>query len=264
MNDVLDCLKDEAEKLSGEIKILKGKIRDAPRGRLEIKKNKSRVQYYQVVDQSGLKYIRKSDQDKAVRIAQRDYEEKVLKNLERRYQAIRSFFDLYNSTNTRTQYQKLHVERKKLIQPRDFDLTDDEYALRWQEVQYIGKAFTPSDPEIFTVKKERVRSKSEKIIADTLERKNVPYRYECPLTISGGITVYPDFTILNKRTRKEYFLEHFGMMDNPEYAERAVKRIEEMEQNGIFPGKDLLMTFETRKHPLSTTTLELLIQYFMM
>ena len=112
------------------------------------------------------------------------------------------------------------------------------------------------------MKGERVRSKSEKIIADALEREDIPYRYEYPVCLSGDLYIYPDFMVLNKRTRKEYFLEHFGMMDNPEYAEKMIRKIEEFEKNGIFPGEKLLMTFETRNRPLNTTVFEKIIQEF--
>lgn len=35
------------------------------------------------------------------------------------------------------------------------------------------------------------------------------------------------------------------MMDNPEYARTAVMKIELYQTNGIFPGEDLILTFET-------------------
>ena len=41
---------------------------------------------------------------------------------------------------------------------------------------------------------ERVRSKSELVIANLLYKNNIPYMYECPLKINNN-TVYPDFTV---------------------------------------------------------------------
>ena len=137
-----------------------------------------------------------------------------------------------------------------------------EYASQWQQKVYQGKVFTQSDPEIYTVKGERVRSKSEKIIADALEREGIPYRYEHPVCLPGNLYLYPDFTVLNKRTRKEFFLEHFGMMDSPEYVENMIRKVEEFEKYGIFPGVKLLMTFETKNRPLNTAILTRIIQEF--
>ena len=67
--------------------------------------------------------------------------------------------------------------------------------------------------------------------------------------------IYPDFTVLNVRTRKEMLWEHFGMMDEPEYAEKAVQKIMTYEQNNIFPGENLILTYETRKNPLNQKTI---------
>lgn len=51
---------------------------------------------------------------------------------------------------------------------------------------------------------ERVRSKSEKILADYFYRRKIPYKYECPLTLKGVGTVYPDFTFLSPKTKKKF------------------------------------------------------------
>ncbi len=110
---------------------------------------------------------------------------------------------------------------------------------------------------------ERIRSKSEKIIADTFDRNNIPYRYECPLEFKGEYTIYPDFTILNKRTRKVYYLEHLGMMDDSDYAADAVRRIEFLGLHGVIPGKNLLITSETKSRPLNMKILNRLVQEFL-
>lgn len=73
---------------------------------------------------------------------------------------------------------------------------------------------------------ERVRSKTEKIIADKLYSMGIPYRYEYPVKIKGYGMIYPDFMLLNISTRENICFEHFGMMDNAEYCEKAIKKIE--------------------------------------
>ena len=49
--------------------------------------------------------------------------------------------------------------------------------------------------------------------------------------------VYPDFTFLSPKTGEEIYWEHDGRMDDPEYARKAIKKIETYEKNGIFQGK---------------------------
>ena len=266
MSGFIEHLQQEKAELQKEIHEVKRKLAHAPTGRMEIKKNNRRVQYYYKDSDTdaGLKYIKKSDKDLAVQIAQRDYYKKVLQSLEKKYKAVCETYEVYKTTDTQWQLSQMHEERRKLIVPRECDLSDSEYAVKWQNVAYQGKVFTQTDPEIYTVKGERVRSKSEKIIADALERMDVPYRYEYPVHVSGDLFIYPDFMVLNKRTRKEFFLEHFGMMDNPEYAENMIRKVEEFGRCGIFLGEKLLMTFETKNRPLNTAALSLLIKEFLL
>ena len=72
--------------------------------------------------------------------------------------------------------------------------------------------------------------------------------------------VFPDFKLLNKRTRKTIYWEHFGMMDDPDYLDTAIQKIQRYARSGIFLGDTLIVTFETSRRPLSTKDIELLIQ----
>ena len=131
-------------------------------------------------------------------------------------------------------------------------------------MKYTGKEFFDDTHVIMTERGERVRSKSEKILADKFFAMGIPYRYEYPVQLKGYGTVYPDFTLLNVRERKECYLEHFGMMDDPEYSEKAIKKLEEYAKNGIYIGKNLLVTFETRHKPLEMKVVEQMIKEFIL
>ena len=48
----------------------------------------------------------------------------------------------------------------------------------WKEKGYNKKGFREDAPIILTEKGERVRSKSEKILADYFYRKGIEYKYE--------------------------------------------------------------------------------------
>ena len=136
------------------------------------------------------------------------------------------------------------------------DLSDDEYVSYWNGIPYEPKYINNDIPTHITAKGEHVRSKSEEIIANTLNRLNIPYKYECPLLFDNGDIRYPDFTILDVKRRKEYYYEHFGMMDDPQYFVSFVNKIKLYETNGILPGKNLIMTFETLYFPINTQYIE--------
>ena len=114
-----------------------------------------------------------------------------------------------------------------------------------------------------TEKGERVRSKSEKIMADYFFRHGIEYKYECPIHLKGVGIVYPDFTFLSKRTGQEIYWEHCGMVDSPTYARNMVRKINAYERNGIFPGERLILTYETEQTILNTEKIEQMIQKYL-
>jgi hypothetical protein len=73
--------------------------------------------------------------------------------------------------------------------------------------------------------------------------------------LDNGKTVYPDFTILKMPERKEVYFEHFGMIDDEEYFEHMIYKLNSYENNGIYMGINLFITYETSKKPLNTKTL---------
>ena len=195
-------------------------------------------------------------------LAQKDYDKQVLVEAKKQRDEISKILKKVKSTNIINLYQQLPIERQNLICP--YVLTDEQFVTQWVNREYIGKGFMIGVPEIYTEKGERVRSKSEKIIADKLNIMNIPYHYEYPLKLNGYGTIYPDFLVLNVRTRKEYYFEHFGLMDNPEYCCKAIKKIDMYNRNGIFEGDKLVLTYETSKNSLNIKNVERLIgKYFL-
>ena len=156
---------------------------------------------------------------------------------------------------------KLHTQRQLLVTP--IEPIWEKELVRWYDSEYHGKEFYEGTAEIVTEKGERVRSKSEKILADYFYRNNILYQYEKPLYLKGYGTIYPDFTFLSKKTRKEIYWEHEGMMDKPEYAKSAVKKIESYQRNGIHLGERLILTFETELTVLNSQIVEELVEKYL-
>ena len=255
MQRIERILEQEIHQLESNIKFLEKRMEKSPEGRLQIGHCKGCVQYYCFSEKSETtkrhgKYIKKENMILAEQLAQKDYDKRLLQQLKEKYRKIKKAYEIYEKADCSDVYENLHADRKKLVKP--LYISNEEYAKRWQEVTYQKKPFQEGVAEIYTVKGERVRSKSEKILADTFEREGIPYRYEAPVILpkSGNRIIHPDFSLLNVRTRSEYYLEHLGKMDDPEYAANAVRRIEDMGKNGIILGKNLLLTAETMNCPL--------------
>ncbi|MCR4675772.1 MAG: hypothetical protein K5634_00910, partial [Sphaerochaetaceae bacterium] len=113
-----------------------------------------------------------------------------------------------------------------------------------------------------TAKGDYVRSKSEMIIANTLFYLGIPYVYE-PIITLEGIRIIPDFEILNCMTGETIILEHFGMMDNPEYAAKAIAKINAYYKAGFSEMYNLILTYETRENPLTPEIVRKKILSFM-
>ena len=236
----------------------------APDGTLHVCSSGGRTQYYHRTNRNDCLevYIRDKDIQLAQRLAQKDYDKKVLKALDKEINAIDKFIANFPVVDAEQVYETLHKGRQELIKP--IYETDEQFIEHWEHVNYQGKSFEVDSPEYYTAKGERVRSKSEVIIADALEREKIPYRYEWPITLSGLGRVHPDFTVLNIRTRKEFYWEHFGMMDDSDYVENAVFKISKYEQNGLYVGDKLIFTFETRKTPINQKQIKGIIQKYLM
>lgn len=240
-----------------------GAIKIAPGGKLKVVKIGGGVQYYHrnTTEIRMDKYIRKEDMGIASALAQKDYDEKVLVLAEKELEVIRKYLLKYPKENVESVFEKLHVERRNLIEP--IQLSDEEYVKSWEAVSYSGKGFKENEPEFYTAKGERVRSKSEVIIADTLMRSGIPYRYEYPLHLKGMGEIYPDFMVLNVRTRKEIYWEHFGMMDDPVYAENAVRKISCYSHNNMYYGEEIVFTYETKGCPINQKQIEMLMKKYL-
>lgn len=134
--------------------------------------------------------------------------------------------------------------------------------MKWASDSYQHNPFYPEQLIHKTVSGIMVRSKSEVMIDMVLFMNKIPFRYECELCL-GNTRIYPDFTILHPETGEQFYWEHFGMMDVPDYYHKAFSKLDLYTSNGIIPSIQLITTYETQDNPLSIETIEKIVaQYF--
>ena len=212
-------------------------------------------------------YIPKNKETFVQQLAQSDYSKDIIVLLKNEIKAIERFIRQTGERKSKTDqiskiqalYTKMCKARQNLVLP--ITLTDEQYKTKWLDVTWKGLPFNPEAPVYTTINGSRVRSKSEVLIADALSRAGIPYRYEYPLTLcrqqsNETITVYPDFLCLNLRTRQEFYWEHFGLIDSPEYAQTTTSKLHLYAENKIHPGKNLIITMETQNEPLTPNIIE--------
>lgn len=221
------------------------KLVDAPGGFLRLSKSGGYVQYYHCKKggRRNGEYIPKEKIEFAKQLAQKTYNKKVLNIVSKRLNQLESILKDYKNNEIELIYLKEQPDRRKLIEP--VEIPYQQQLEEWVKEPYAGIPFRSDATVITTNNGMRVRSKSEKIMADYFDSVGLKYKYECPLELKPYGIVYPDFTFLSPKTGKEIYWEHEGMMDNPEYARTAVMKIKSYESNGIFPGENLILTFET-------------------
>ena len=248
-------------------------LKKAPAGSLRVTSSNHITQYYHKTlagDTCG-RYIPVKNLRLAKALAQKDYDQQLIESLKTESRLLQNTLKVYehlnkSSTLAEKLLSKLHIKRHPLITP--VTLPDQEFAKKWQSLEYEKKPFAPEAPILLTARNERVRSKSEIIIADTLSRLNIPYRYEFPINLkteNGDYRLFhPDFICLNLRTRTEFLWEHFGLMNDPEYSASAIHKLRLYENNGIYPGKNLIISIETSELPINTRQIEKLAGQYLL
>ncbi len=262
-------IKADAEKRYHELSMLKNSLEswlaDCPAGKIHVTKSRNRIQYYlrkDPKDKTGV-YLSKDKQKEIHRYMQKAYYEKVSRLIKAELHALERFLDSYQDlpTQIRNVYSDMPDPMKHYVRP--IDTSDQDYMESWSNIPFVPKEMLDYEGHFITDRGEHVRSKSELHIANTLNKMNIPYKYERPLEIRKGVVVHPDFTVLNKKSREVYYWEHRGMMDDREYAKHSVVRLKEYGRCGIFPGKGLIITEETSVFPLGSKEILDVIQTYL-
>lgn len=254
-----DSLKTRALQLS---RLIKSKQNLKKAGKIRIVPHKNTLQFYLITkknDTSG-KYLPRQQDDFARTLIQYDYDEKILKSAQKEYKAIEKLLEHNKKSGIEKIFQRFTKHRRSMIEP--VTLSEEDFSAKWKNHKHPRKDFINS-PEFITANGERVRSKSEVIIADTLSRMNIPYKYEVPLELKNGYIIHPDFCCLNLRTREEIFWEHFGLMDDPDYVVKTINKIQGMQESGYRLGSNFIFTMEHSSHPLNPRFVKSLAENFL-
>jgi hypothetical protein len=274
------------KELSGRAALLKKEIKKAekasasfPEGRLRVSHNGKKERFYKVdenkdeskdesndenKDESKSKkdkfgvYIPAAEKKLVAELAQKDYNREFLRLATKELKGIEKSIRALSAPGADDAYQKASTTRKELIMP--YIITDEMFVKGWLDNKPGESGLMPEGRVYDTRRGEKVRSKSESIIADILYDLGIPYHYEKPLCLKSGRIRYPDFTLLDIPLRKEIYFEHFGKLEEWDYACDAMAKIEEYKQNGIFLGKNLIFTYETSNYPLSANATREMLQ----
>ncbi len=248
MESLMIELMSRKKQLEEIISSAENRLQTAPEGNLRIDHNKGKTRYFQVLSKatSGV-YIPQEGQALAGELAEKRFAEKLLSSSKRELVFIERYIAFLKDQSADHVYRKLSEDRKKLINPVLFD--GKNYASMWITHPFSkNPQFT--EGLIFKTKRgEMVRSKSEVLIANIYYELEIPYRYECPITLEDGSVRYPDFTLLDLAHHRTVYHEHLGLLETAEYRKATLLKLREYRQVGIYAGKNLILTSETAYAP---------------
>ena len=260
MKKILEMEIAKLERLQTRLMREQDRIRERTEaGKLICKKRNESFQYY-----FDGKYISKKKDGKRLKeMASIEYRHNLLTVLKHEIWTLKRA--LCSEEKLADVYRNMHKGKQILFRP---DYVPVEMKIKeFEAVQYEGLGFREGDPTDFiTGKGERVRSKSEKIIADELARQGIPYKYEkpLPLNVDGMVRdFYPDFTVMNIATGEIKYLEHLGMLDNSNYLKNTLSKLDIYEKNGLLIGREVILLHESSYRPLNTRVITDYIREFL-
>ena len=202
------------------------------------------------------------EKNKAVLLAQREYDEKISKNLLVMQNRLQKFLKNYDPDSIYEFYEKLCPGRKQLVTPI---IPTRETLIQSWYAKHPGNLNTfEEQPDIKTDRGECVRSKSEKIIADYLYKNGIPYQCEPAFKLYTGVIKYPDFIALNVRTGKTIYWEHLGKAGDEDYATRNFGKLMDYEESGLILGDNLIVTLETKQRQLDIDLVKKKVHKFLL
>ena len=174
-----DSINSRIDYLDKMILAIERKLPLFPEGRLRISFRRTTSYYYLDKPDKTTCILSKDDTELIKSLAQRSYLEKVLRAARDEKASLVTCSMRLPKIQAESVYDTLPDNRKTLV--KSVVQSAQDAAGEWLAIPYAPKEFNDKTPFFFTMKGERVRSKSEQLIADHLAAKGIPYKYECPL-----------------------------------------------------------------------------------
>lgn len=236
----------------------------APPGSLNETTSHGVSQYHQRFSRKRSIYLsKKRDTDTICALAQKDYNLQVKQAILDELHAI-EVYEQEKSISAEDVYSLLKPERQQYVIP--YDGFDQKFVERWysqhQPWAFNLQPFTGN----YTYKGIQFRSRAELILATLLDQLGIPWVFEYPIQVTKDgytETIFPDYTVLNVRTRQTFYLEYFGKMSDPKYMETNYRRLKLYEENGIFLGKQLIIIGESQEEPLDIPHTEKVLREYL-
>ena len=240
--------------------LFKFELESCPQGKLIYQDNCGNNQFMQLINENGIRSRRginkKPDLIKA--LARKEFNTKASEILTHNIAVLKKaiagqiLFDPEQIIQSMTKAYAL-VPEEYFFDRNRFIITaglDDDLLTRikrheeWWSKPYKEYWGHPENKTKLTSRGQKVRSISELLIAEALYKYSIPFHYEEELEVEGK-TFAPDFTF-EGWDYKKFYLDYFGMMDQPKYAKRNFIKLDDYYDIGLIPGDNLIVAFDSK------------------
>lgn len=253
-------IKKRVRHIEGELKQIEEMEKNWPVGELICTRNSGRYKWYLKNRKQSI-YLPKRERKLAQELAQKKYHQLRRTDLKRELSACQKYIHMAETNENLSEKIMKHAEYERLLGGQYEQISKELEG--WMKEKFEKNTGYPENLIVKGTQGKMLRSKSEAIIDKMLYSAGIPFRYEDKLVFENMV-LYPDFTIRHPLTGEFFYWEHFGLMDDYDYVNRACQKIKIYCDNGIIPSVNLILTYETKDHPLPIDQVEMLIkEYFM-
>lgn len=227
---------------------MNGDMKNLPEGHL-MKRSDGRV--FQVIKQNEKRIqrrLREGDEQLIQQLKYKKYAQKALPLLQKWIVDIDRLLkdvSIYDPLKIEQELKECYRGVKGLPVFLEGDIDPEEWGQQVYPRMFEDGLIYPSQGGLMT------RSKSEALIASKYESLGRKFQYEPVIELGDGITARPDFAVMHPYKRKVIYHEHFGIMDDPEYATKSLNKLSDYAIIGINLNDNLIITQETRQKPLT-------------
>ena len=268
-----EYLEAQCARYRKRIERIESMLANLPEGRLYCCRNgKYFSNFYREAPGKPLRYLPKSDNELAQKLAVREYYENVLKETQDQLAIFTQMLCLLDNTSEPRVLspQKMALisqfKAKSNANSNTSSSTNSGDGINSKTRSDIDNPSTRQHnpkldipPTISTLSGIMMRSKSEVLIANIYTELGLSIVYEPPLQI-GGYTFNPDFMAPHPITGIPIYHEHFGMMDDEEYATKTKWKIGKYAAYGYLPFKNIIFTYESESEPLDVMSVRSIIE----
>ncbi|MBE5905564.1 MAG: hypothetical protein E7277_02055 [Lachnospiraceae bacterium] len=254
MQERLQVIKQQHQWITEELKTY-------PQGKLSVTRNSKWEKWYIKQADKPRIYLPKSERSLAEKMAYKRYLQEKEAELENEQKALEAYLAIRSGSPDAQALYSPEQSIHKLLPKHTYE---NEKINQWYESAYITNEKYPENKRHPSISGNILRSKSELLIDEFLYRNNIPFHYEEQLVLGDGTIFYPDFKVYSVKFHRFMYWEHLGMMDDKEYVEAAIAKIATYLKNNMIIGRDLIVTVESLKAPLTYPQIRMAIENYLL